>query len=878
MISSSLPVANRNAYGRFLRWIKLGVILLNGALIAVAVSHLTTSRERMVESVRLLTGSMSTLLESNISDFSRRIDLTLLAVADVVEERARSGALVDRDIDALLEKHRQRHPEINGLRITDTQGNVRWGTGVNRSHIANWSSRNYFPPHRDNPGKQLIVTEPIVGSITNQWIIAFTRSWVKPDGSFGGIVSAALPIQHFTDMLKLAELGPNGSAVIRLRNKALITRHPPAEGPAGKVGEKVVSGGFADFIDSGKTRGFFHANPAPDGIERIYASLQIGNLGFYLNVGMSPQDYLQEWYAEVRNTIIMLFAFLLVSLLAAQALARSWRQRHAELEALQQAGEAHTLLVEAVNNVAVGFVIFDERDQLLLCNDSYLDLYDTSRDLIVPGKTFEDIVRQGAERGQYRDAIGSIDRWVSERVIKHQAADGAPYEQQLFDGRWLMVIEHRTPGGYIVGNRIDITPLKRAELELRNQQQHLESIVAERTAALSLAKEVAETANRAKSTFLANMSHELRTPMTAIMGMTSLAQLRVSDPKVKDQLAKVDTASRHLLSVINDILDISKIEAEKLTLEHSDLHLRKIFSDLNSLMSQRAESMGVAFLLDLPDALADRPLTGDPLRLSQILINLTGNAFKFTTQGTICVRVRQVEDTPSSLLLKFEIQDTGIGIEAADCARLFSAFEQVDGSMTRKYGGTGLGLAISKRLVEMMGGQIGVNSTPGQGSTFWFTLRMTTSSGQATLSAPQPARDTQSARELLMTHYAGTRILVAEDDPFSQEVIRDVLESAGLIVDTADDGDSAVDKASRQTYALILLDMQMPKVNGTEAARAIRRLPGYAITPILAATANAYESDRQACLDAGMNDHISKPFAPSLLYEAILRWLSNAHC
>ena len=862
----------------FLLWLKIGTVVINIVLLAISMTHLTASRTRILESVKTSTASTATLLESNMTDFARRIDLTLQAVADFAEHRAHEGPLKDEDIDALLALHRQRHPEINGLRMTDAQGNVRWGTGVNRSRMANWSSREYFPPHRDHPGKQLIVTEPIVGSITNQWIIAFTRSWLKPDGSFGGIVSAALPIQHFTDMLKLANLGPNGSAVIRLRNKALITRYPPAEGPAGQVGEKVVSGGFAEFIDSGQHKGFFHANPAPDGIERISASVQLRDLGFYLNVGMSPQDFMHDWYAELRNTIIMLVAFMLASLLTVQTLARNWRQRHAELEALQKAGAAHALLVEAVNNVAVGFVIFDEQDRLLLCNDSYLDLYDTSRDLIVPGRTFEEIVRLGAQRGQYREAIGRGEDWIRERVAKHQSADGTPYEQHLCDGRWLMIIEHRTPEGYIVGNRIDITPLKRAEVELRTQQQHLESLVTERTAALSLAKEVAESANRAKSTFLANMSHELRTPMTAIMGMTLLAQNRVTDPKVKDQLSKIDQASHHLLHVINDILDISKIEAEKLTLEHTELRLRHIFNNLSDLMSQRAEHAGIALRLDLPDELADLPLSGDPLRLSQILINITGNAFKFTSHGVISVRAIKLEESPAALILKFEVQDTGIGIEETDQARLFSAFEQADGSMTRKYGGTGLGLAISKRLAEMMGGQIGVRSTPGQGSTFWFTVRFARIAATAPQSGAMPAHDPHAARDLLAKHYAGTRILVAEDDPFSQEVIRDVLESAGLAVDTADDGDIAIEKASRQHYALILLDMQMPKLNGTEAARAIRRLPGYATTPILAATANAYESDRQACLNAGMNDHISKPFAPSLLYEAILRWLGNAHC
>lgn len=546
--------------------------------------------------------------------------------------------------------------------------------------------------------------------------------------------------------------------------------------------------------------------------------------------------------AAISSAGILMLLYYLVRLPA--------RQQQAIAAAVEEIERNERFINDAIEALPSGFVVYDRQGGLVMCNEKFREMHPGSRASLRTGQTLEQIMHAALEAGDYRPIDNEADT-EARLCAAIRDRHGTPVELELGDGRWVRAVERSMRDGGTVGFRVDITELKQSESELAQ------------------AKERAENANQAKSDFLASVSHEVRTPLNGVLGL--LGVLKEDKKLAEEHRRYAETAhlsASHLLTILNEILDISKIEAGKLELEQLPFNPLEITRESLDMIATDADRKNLALRLDA-DPSTDVTVLGDSGRLRQVLLNLLSNAIKFTDHGEITVALRHRGESGNRISMQIDVVDTGPGFDPGRVDELFERFTQADSSVVRRHSGTGLGLPISRHLVEMMGGTINAYARPGQGATFTICLDF-----------ERLQRDLSSKTEPLANvptpNSAGlppVRVLAAEDSPTNQLVLAAMLEGTGYILDTVADGEEAVEALGRLRYDIVLMDIQMPVLDGVEAARLIRqRYPQFATVPIIALTANAMKGDRERYISAGMCDYLPKPLAKENLLQRLWRW------
>ncbi|KRC11129.1 hypothetical protein ASE11_19830 [Hydrogenophaga sp. Root209] len=528
---------------------------------------------------------------------------------------------------------------------------------------------------------------------------------------------------------------------------------------------------------------------------------------------------------------------------------------HQDISASKQAQEntvrSEALLRGAIDAVDEAFVLFDPEDRLVFCNEKYRQISPRMAHLMVPGVRFEDILRASIALGDHEDTSGREEAWVADRLAAHRSGN-TEMLQQLTNGRTLRLVERRMPDGHTVGFRIDITDLVQA-------------------------KEQAQEASRIKGEFLANMSHEIRTPLNAMIGMTHLLGDTPLTTYQTQLLSKSRVASRSLLGLVNDVLDLAKIEAGGFDLDQRPFSPQDMLGEMDALFRPQAEAAGIRYLITVAHDVP-RVLLGDALRVRQIFINLIGNALKFTQAGNVWVTLETVAMDDAQVRLRSTVRDTGTGIDADTQSRLFTPFTQADTSSTRRFSGTGLGLSIVRKLTEMMGGEVGLRSEPGHGSEFWFELVLQRPTAATLQALGAAARDNGERLEAPGQALRHLNLLLVDDSEINLEVASGLLGREGARVCLARTGREALEalRATPQAFDAVLMDLQMPEMDGLEATRRVRGELGLMNLPVIALTAGALAEERLHAMEAGMNGFLTKPLDPERLVRMVRECVDQA--
>ncbi len=707
-----------------------------------------------------------------------------------------------------------------------------------RIDVSDWPHFRHFVnlPSGVSTANQLFVGTPVPIGRPPQWTIQFARALIAPDGGFTGVAAMSIPTGHLAESFRTANLEFNETISLVGMDRVIRARIGPAVTSVGSVS---MSPALA--AAESTPEGTLEWTDA-DGTARIESYARLPGYPIVITVRLARDDMLLSYHYVQR---VLIGAGLVLNLLLLTG-GLAMRRGDVELAA------ARATIQIAVENIGQGLIMVDASGNIAVLNRRATELLDIPAQF-GPGSRFADLVAWQRRAGEFGTGTDEALRQQIYRARRPDRTLPEVYKRQRPNGTWLEIRTIQLPDGASVRTFRDITDWEEAQ------------------AALVAARDAAEAAVRARAQFLAVMSHEIRTPLNGILGIAELLQDSAHDPEQARFVAVIRQSGQHLLDLLNDILDFSKIDQHAIELESLPFDPAQVLHDAMALVEPRAAEQGLALECAIAPGLPPRVM-GDAHRLRQVLLNLLGNAVKFTRQGGVTVRL-DAADEGDAWRLRFAVRDTGIGMSAEVLPRLFQEFTQMDGTITRRFGGSGLGLAISRRLVEAMGGAIDAESAPGQGSEFRFTIRAP--AAPATLAEEEGSA---TAEALLAARHP--RVLLAEDNRVNRLVATRMAEKLGCRVDAVADGAAALAAVAQGSddggYDLVLMDVMMPEMDGLAATRAIRALPGpIAGVKVIGLSANAFRSDETAALEAGMDGFVTKPVTLAQLAHAMARALAE---
>lgn len=760
-----------------------------------------------------------------------QVDAMLAGLPAVLAPFQRDGRLEVPQVNRVLRELNNQNFTYRDILLIDADGlPVATALPVSRRRRLSLPSASSFAEVAARGGSVLI-GGPVPNANTGEWTLFFARNIVLP--TLGPVMAVAeVPVPVVQSILSGAGESLGLRVTLERDDGTLLASVPHDET---RIGQKLAPSAAslrgiatAEQIRSRFTSEMVFAAMRPT----LYPALTVA-------VTLEVDTALSGWYADRRRAFLVSGALGLMILLVAGALMVGLRQRE---RVEDERATARRTLENALESMSDGFVMFDADDRLIACNSRYKDFYKISAPFIVPGALFDDIMREGALRGQYPQAQGYIETFVSDSKAFHRG-NHPSMERLLPDGRWVLITERRTPDGGVVGIRTDITPLKRAMQDL------------------ATARDTARAAGEAKSQFLARMSHELRTPLNGILGFS---ELLLDDGRLDngqhDKIRNLHNAGKHLLELVNGLLDLSKIESGRMEFATRAFLMQDVIQSCAALMAPDVTRKQLEFTLHVDQRLP-KVVMGDPTRLRQVILNLLSNAVKFTSSGgSIYFLAKQKKPDR----LRIEVRDTGPGISTENQRLIFEDFVQISSMTQSEALGTGLGLAITSRLVKQMNGEIGCQSNPGAGSTFWIEIPLVLAEVQE-VAQEEPRRAPPRP-----TNFRALRILVVDDVKVNRDVAGALLANMGHTVSFAASGSEALERLPADHFDLVLMDLQMPKMDGFETARTMRAMPPpLGQIPIFALTASVMPEQIAAAHDAGMNGHVGKPLSRETLAEAL---------